>query len=90
MFFFVYAIKNDSSGKIYIGQTEDIDKRIARHNDKISNKKSSYTFKNTRGGKWRLIYSEKFSTRKEAMERERQLKSSRGRNFIKSIIEKDS
>lgn len=90
MFFFIYAIKNDTNGKIYIGQTEDIEKRIARHNNKVLNKKSSYTFKNTNSGEWRLIYSEKFSTRKEAMEREKQLKSSRGRSFIKSIIEKNS
>jgi len=90
MLFFVYVIKNDSNGKIYIGQTDNIDKRIARHNNKFLNKKSSYTFKNADSGVWKLIYSEKFPTRKEAVIREKQLKSSRGRSFIKSIIERNN
>ena len=86
--FHTYVIKNDID-KIYIGHTAQLDKRIDRHNNKLPNKKSSYTSKNNNGD-WILIYSEKYETRTEAMRREKELKSSRGRQWIKdSFINKN-
>jgi predicted GIY-YIG superfamily endonuclease len=35
---------------------------------------------------WILIYKEEFSTRQEALVREKQLKSYRGREFVKKCI----
>ena len=35
---------------------------------------------------WELVYFEKFENRKEAINREKQLKSYRGRQFIKEKI----
>ena len=43
-----------------------------------------YTYKQK--GPWRLIYSEEQSTRGEAMEREKFLKSGQGRDWIKANI----
>jgi predicted GIY-YIG superfamily endonuclease len=37
-------------------------------------------------GNWILLYSEQVKTRAEALIREKQLKSYRGREFIKSFI----
>lgn len=37
-------------------------------------------------GEWILIYTENFKTRAEAIKRERQLKSFRGREFIRKNI----
>ena len=57
--------------------------RLAEHNDGLS----SYTKKYT---PWTLVYSEKVDTRSEALIREKQLKSSRGRSYIwKEIIGKE-
>ena len=81
--FTVYVLRNEVSGKIYIGQTNNFEKRIKQHNDENFDERA-YTSLNK--GKWLLVYKEEFSTRKEAMIREKQLKSSRGRNFIKKTI----
>ncbi len=78
----VYAIYNGQ--KIYIGHTSNLEKRIERHNGSLPNKKSSFTSKNK--GCWVVIYKEALETRKEAMRREKQLKSYQGRLFIKNII----
>jgi putative endonuclease len=83
MIFSVYVIKSQLTCKIYIGQTNNLHKRIIQHNDPNCHL-SLYTKYNK--GPWKLVYNESFSSRKEAMIRERQLKSSRGRSFIKQQI----
>ncbi|MFH1187678.1 MAG: GIY-YIG nuclease family protein [bacterium] len=82
--FFVYSIYNKEKDKIYTGCTAELEKRIKRHNHLLPNKKTSYTSKNS--GFWELVYKEEFETRKQAMKREKELKSSRGRDFIRTII----
>ena len=73
----VYAISNQESGKLYIGQTNNIERRIEEHNSKRGN---HYSAKFT--GEWKLIYQESAATRTEALRREKQLKSARGRQFL--------
>jgi len=80
--YLVYVIKN-SKGQTYIGQTFDIQKRLARHNSILPSKISSFT-KNK--GPWHVVYTEGFNTRREAKQREGYLKSSVGRRFLKSIL----
>ena len=80
--FTVYVIKNES-GKIYIGQTENKNKRLKQHNNTAFDKRS-YTKLNK--GPWRLAYQEKFQTRKEALKREKELKSHRGRDWLREIM----
>ncbi len=82
----MYAIYNPVKDKIYIGHTQDLDQRIKRHNNLLPNKSKSYTSKNK--GIWVLVHLELFNTRKEAIIREKQLKSSRGRKFIREKISK--
>ena len=77
----VYAIYNLHVNKIYIGQTGNITKRLEEHNTKRGN---HFTAKFQ--GEWILIYQESLPTRSEALQREKQLKSSRGRVFIKQFI----
>ena len=77
----VYAIYNHGHDKIYIGQTEDLDKRLRAHNEHVL---GGYTSRFS--GEWNVIYTEKFQTRKEAIMREKQLKSFRGREFVRKHI----
>ena len=80
--YYIYAVYNQENNKIYIGQTEDLEKRLTLHNNKKF--KDSYTSRFS--GKWNLIYKEEVNTRKEALVREKQLKSYQGRQFIKKLI----
>ena len=81
--YYVYVLKNEISNKIYIGQTADISKRLKQHNDKTFDKRA---FTKLNKGSWTLIYKEEFATRQEAMRREKELKSSRGRDFIRQTF----
>ncbi|MEK7498168.1 MAG: GIY-YIG nuclease family protein [Patescibacteria group bacterium] len=80
--YYVYALFNRENSKIYIGQTESLKVRVGLHNNKIF--ENSYTSRFS--GRWELIYKEELLSRKEALRREKQLKSYRGREFVKKYI----
>jgi putative endonuclease len=82
MIYFVYVIINKAK-KFYIGQTSNLESRLARHNSILPSKKSSFT--KTKGS-WSILYKEIYNTRQAAKQREKQLKSYQGRKFIKNII----
>ena len=66
----VYAIKSLTSGRIYIGQTKNIDSRLRDHN--------AGHVKSTKKGKpWALYAFQKMESRKEAMHMEWKLKNSK-------------
>jgi putative endonuclease len=69
MSYFVYIL-NTSSNTLYIGQTNNIEKRLKEHQNKTS-KSAKYIRYFT---SFKLVYSEKYTTRREAMQREIQLK----------------
>ena len=84
MTYYVYSIYNLERDNIYIGHTSDLVARLKRHNQLLKNKPTSYTSKNS--GNWILTYTEEFITRQEAVKREKQLKSFRGREFLRGRI----
>ena len=63
-----------------IGYSSDIEKRLFAHNH-ISNKGWTKSFQ-----PWTIIYTEDFDKKEDAMIREKQLKSSKGREFIRKHI----
>jgi putative endonuclease len=80
----VYSIYNKDCEKIYIGQTENLELRLLAHKNKTF--KNCFTAKFD--GEWQLIYQESVDTRSEALKREKQLKSFRGRQFVKQFIKR--
>ena len=80
--FYVYAIFNRKHSKLYIGQTSNLVERIKLHNSGLF--ANSYTSRFD--GEWCLIYKEEVLNRSKAIYREKQLKSYRGREFIKQFI----
>jgi putative endonuclease len=78
----VYAIYNRKHKKIYIGQTRDIENRLELHRRSIFT--NSYTARFD--GNWEVIYAEPAIDRTQALRREKQLKSYRGREFVKQFI----
>lgn len=67
--YFTYILRT-SRNTLYIGQTNNLEKRIKEHESK-SSKSAKYIryFKS-----FELVYKEKYQTRQEAMKRECQLK----------------
>ncbi len=79
--FIVYGLHSEKHNKIYIGFTSDLEARMNSHNH-LSTK--GYTIKYR---PWKVIYTEEFLDKASAMKREKELKSSNGRAFIRSLID---
>ena len=82
--FWVYVIRSETAGKIYIGHTQDLEKRLREHNDPAC---FSSKFTKRFPGPWVLVYSESYGTRSEAFRRERWLKTGSGRGFLRSQLD---
>ena len=67
--FFVYILRT-SSNTLYIGQTNNLEKRLKEHQNKSSKSAKYVRYFDSVS----LVYSEQSPTRKEAMRRETQLK----------------
>ena len=81
--FTTYVLKSVNLDKIYIGFTSDMDKRIIAHNHP-QNKGWTRSFM-----PWEIVYTENFDTKQQAMLREKQLKSFKGREYIhKQLLNK--
>ena len=83
MSYVVYMLGNYKNSKLttYVGYTNDLKKRLLKHNSGIG-------AKFTRGRKWKILYKEKYDDKKEAISRELYIKKNRRfRNFIKNKFE---
>lgn len=79
--FFTYILCSEKTNHYYIGQSEDLKKRLIEHNEG--------RVKSTKHGvPWRLSYFEEFETRSEAYKREQQIKKRKSRKFIETLINK--
>jgi len=83
MQFYVYAIYSYSTDKIYVGQTKDLVTRLHDHQHGYS----PYT---SRVKDWKLFHKEILPTRSAALKREKQLKSYRGREYLRSLLGGDT
>lgn len=82
MAYFVYILQNPE-GKTYVGQTSNLPRRLAQHNDPGC-RLTLHT--NRHKGPWSLIHHEQFPTRSQAMRRERELKTGKGRDWIRRVL----
>ena len=78
--FVVYALYSPKHQKIYIGYSSNIIERFRSHNELAT---KGYTLKYR---PWKLVYQEKHEAKADAMKREKQLKSAKGRESIWNII----
>jgi putative endonuclease len=80
--FFLYILESISSGKLYIGQTNNLEDRLKRHQE---NRNLS-----TKGrGPWELLFSQAFITRSEAFQLEQKLKNWKSSIRVKEWIVKN-
>ena len=79
--FYTYVLRSKKKGKLYTGHTEDLKRRLLQHNTENNKKKFGCV-----NGPWELMLFDVFSTRSEAMKREKFLKSGKGREYIKERL----
>ncbi len=77
--FYTYILQSQTTGNLYIGQTQDLEKRLLRHNSGGS----TYT-KNK--GPWIILFSITFATRSETFHLEQKLKSWKNATKVKEWI----
>ncbi len=78
--YYIYILVN-SSEKYYVGSTSQIGKRLKKHNDGGAIWTKKYR-------PWKLIYSEEFELKSEAVKREKQIKAYKGGNAFKKLVNK--
>ena len=77
--FYVYVIKSQLRNYIYVGMTNNFQRRIKQHNSGENSTTKAYS-------PFDLVFGEEYNTRAEAREREKYLKSGIGKEFIKSFL----
>jgi len=75
----VYILYSQKIDKYYIGYSSNVLDRLSKHNSK------SKGFSNT-GRPWIIVYTEEFVNKKDAMNRERQLKKWKNRDRLETLI----
>ncbi len=76
MFFYVYVLESIQTRGLYIGYTNDLKKRLEEHNHGLNVSTKPYR-------PYRLIYYEACISRKDALRREKYLKTSQGSRLLK-------
>ncbi|MFZ5982678.1 MAG: GIY-YIG nuclease family protein [Patescibacteria group bacterium] len=77
--YFVYILKSLADGKLYIGQTKDLENRLERHNNRQVKATRSRT-------PLEIIHFETFETRTESVRRESYLKSLKNSRYLEENI----
>jgi len=80
--YYVHVLIN-GEGKTCVGHAKDLQRRVAQHNDPEF--RGTLHTKRHRGP-WRLVHSESFQSCSEAVRRERELKTGKGRQWLKGEV----
>ncbi len=75
---YVYAILSAVNGFIYVGMSQNVEKRVKEHNAGKTKSTKAYQ-------PWLLIYTEAVENRYKAREREKYLKTTTGKNFLRNL-----
>ncbi|MCL4641790.1 MULTISPECIES: GIY-YIG nuclease family protein [Olivibacter] len=76
--YYVYAIRSERDGRIYVGLSQNVEKRLNEHNEGRTKSTKGYI-------PWQLIYKEEVGNRLTARKREKYYKSGIGKEFLKSL-----
>ena len=77
--YFVYVISSKVKNYIYVGLTNNVERRLDEHNNGYNKTTKPYK-------PFELILVEKYETRVEARSREKYLKSGFGKEYLKNLI----
>jgi len=76
--YFTYAIDSKSRNYLYVGISNNVERRLTEHNS--GRNKTTKPYK-----PFKLIYTKEFVTRAEARAHEKYLKSGSGKEFLKTL-----
>ena len=79
MFYYIYILKSEKDGQFYTGYTKDLRNRLNQHN-----KGEVHSTKNRRP--LNLVYFEGCLNQQDATHREKYLKTSWGKRYIKNRL----
>ena len=77
--FYVYILKSINSKHYYVGHTSELQGRLSNHNSGLVKSTKKYL-------PWKIIHTENFKTKSEAYKRELQIKSYKGGNAFKKLV----
>ena len=80
MRYFVYILASVDSGRYYIGQSNNVERRLDEHNDVTRRSWAS------KYAPWEVMCSRVYNSRAEAMKEEKRLKSFKNRETLESYI----
>ena len=78
--YFVYILQSIPSGRYYVGSTADVHRRLAKHNAGHSAATKAYR-------PWKLVHSETYSEKSDAIRRELAIKRMKSRTYIESLLD---
>ena len=83
--YYVYILQSDKTGVYYVGQTNDLERRLNEHNSTIETKFTNRHYP------WKLKASfEIGDDRSLALKIERHIKNQKSKKYIKEIIDRGS
>ncbi len=77
---YVYIIYSASRDRYYIGSTSAIEERLKRHN-------TGATPSTKAGRPWKVVYTEEYQSKNEALKREKHIKRQKSRVYIETLID---
>lgn len=77
--YFVYIIQSRKDGSYYVGSTADVETRLLRHNEGWSRSTKAKV-------PWVVVHVEPFSSKTDALQREKEIKKMKSRSFIERLI----
>ncbi len=76
--YFTYILQSQTTKKLYKGHTSNLSDRLNYHNTgKVKSTKNAIP--------WKIVYYECFSSREDAIKREKYFKAAAGRRYIKNL-----
>ncbi|HET6540294.1 MAG TPA: GIY-YIG nuclease family protein [Chryseolinea sp.] len=81
--FYVYCLKSLARNYIYVGLTDNLDRRISQHQNGENRTTAPYR-------PFLLFHTEQFLNRAQARTREKYLKSGVGKEFLKQLLNHQS
>jgi putative endonuclease len=76
--FFAYILQSEKTKRYYVGSTDNLGNRLKEHN-------SEETVSIRRGIPWKIVHTEQFRTRSEAIRKEKQIKARGAQRYLNDL-----